>query len=266
MALYTVIGAAGFIGSRMADTLRAAGEEVFAPRRDDPDLLGRELGRVLYCAGLTGDYRTRPFATVEAHVTQLATLLEHARFERLVYLSSTRTYQTTGAADGREAAPLALDPGDPEQVYELSKALGENLAVHRSAGRGCAARLSYVFDGREGSTGFLSEWLSLARTARDLSIASTPQGARDYIHLDDVVRALRAMADSDVNAIVNVASGQVTTNREIAEVFAAEGWRVSFAGRGDPSPAVKVDVERLARLGIHPRAPLDLIREFLRGL
>lgn len=265
MTLYSVIGGGGFIGRRMVRALRDAGAEVRTPARDGSDLFHGDLGRVIYCAGLTGDYRERPFETVEAHVTLLARLLEHGRFERLVYLSSTRLYQTAQAASGREDKPLRFDPNDREQVYELSKALGENLAVNRSQGRGTAARLSYVFDWEPGSAGFLSDWLVRARDRRQLQVASSPEDGRDYVHVDDVTAALRRLADSEANGIVNVASGRTTTNAEIAEVFRRAGWTVAFARAGAP-PATPVDVERLAELGLRVRPPLALIEGYLAGL
>jgi nucleoside-diphosphate-sugar epimerase len=203
---------------------------------------------------------------VEAHVSLPARILAGGRFERFVYLSSTRPYQTTGADIGREDDPLAMSPGDPEQLYELSKVLGENLAVHRTGGRGCAARLSYVFDWRTGAAGFLSDWLQRARATREIPVPSTPQDGRDYIHVDDVVLALRALADGELNAIVNVASGRNTTNAQIAEVFTAAGWRIEFTGRAPPAPGVAIDTAQLAALGVRPQPPLDLIRSYLAGL
>jgi len=265
MARYTVIGAGGFIGSRVVAALAADGCEVEAPGRG-ADLTTRDLGRVIYCAGLTGDYRTRPFDTVEAHAALVSRILQAGRYERLVYLSSTRLYQTTGAAIGREDAPLNLDPGDREQVYELSMALGENLAVNRSDGRGCAARLSYVFDWTEGAEGFLAGWFAQARAGREITIASTPEDGRDFIHVSDVIRALRAMADQPVNEIVNVASGRTTTNAEIAEVFEAAGWRVRFTGDAPAAAPTRADIGRLRALGLEPRPALEVIAGYLKSL
>jgi nucleoside-diphosphate-sugar epimerase len=263
VTLYTVFGAQGFIGKRLTARLRADGHEVSTPGRGDP-AEGRDLGRVIYCAGLTGDYRTRPHDAVEAHVSLLSRILERTRFERLVYLSSTRLYQT--AAVGREDALLSIDPNDPEHLYELSKALGENLTLHRSGGRGAVARLSYVFDEQPGATGFLSDWLNRARQGGDIEIASSPTAGRDYIHLDDVVLALRAMADSSANTIINVASGRVTTNAEIAEVFARAGRRVVFTAADQSVETPAIDVARLTQLGVRARPAVELIGAYLGGL
>jgi len=159
MSRYTVIGASGFVGARLAKALAADGCEAFLPGRDDPRLYTEDLGAVFYCAGLTADYLARPFDTVEAHVGLIARLLQKGRFERLVYLSSTRLYDWAGAEAGREDRPLSLIPSEPRHLYDLSKALGENLCLTQSGGRASVARLSCVWDWAEGAPGFLSEWM-----------------------------------------------------------------------------------------------------------
>lgn len=266
MSLYTVIGSAGFIGARVRRRLEGEGAEVYAPAKGDPEIFARDLGRVFYCAGLTGDYREKPFEAVEAHVGYLARVLERARFERLVYLSSTRLYDSLGGELGREAEPLPLDPNDPRHVYELSKALGENLTLTQSGGRGCAARVAYVFDWEAGAAGFLSDWLAQARTGRAIRLDSSPSFARDYIHVDDVAAGLKAMLDAESAGLVNVASGRVRSNLDIAGVFERHGWRVDFARPPEPQAHAVCGVSRLAALGVRPRDPLELIDGYLAGI
>jgi len=266
MSRYTVIGATGFIGARVCERLAAKGAQVYAPRRGDPGLFDRDLGRVFYCAGLTGDYRDKPFEAVEAHVSFLARVLETARFEQLVYLSSTRLYDSLGGGVGREDRPLALDPNDPRHVYELSKALGENLALTQSGGRGAVARLSYVFDWAEAGAGFLSEWLHAARRARAVTLDSSPSYARDYIHVDDVADALTTMLDTGGAGLVNVASGRVLSNADLAEVFTARGWTVTFQRPPAPQTTPACDVSRLTALGVRARDPRALIDAYLATL
>ncbi|HEY9235445.1 MULTISPECIES: NAD-dependent epimerase/dehydratase family protein [Phenylobacterium] len=263
MTGYTVIGARGFIGSRLVKALRARGDEVFEPGRDDPDLLSRELGAVFYCAGLTGDFATRPFDTVEAHVGLLTRLLRSGRFERLVYLSSTRVYDSLGAEGGRESDELRFDVAAPRNVYDLSKALGENLTLARSEGRGSVARLANVFDWADEAGGFLSDLLKRARGEREIVLASSPEAGRDYIHVNDVIAALVAMDDQRAGGIVNVASGVTVSNGQIAEAMAKAGWRLSLTGQGIAHGPV-CDTSRLRALGVAPRDPLVVIEEALR--
>jgi nucleoside-diphosphate-sugar epimerase len=264
MSLYTVVGAAGFVGSATAAALEADAHEVYAPGRGDPDLFRRELGRVIYCAGLTADYLARPFDTVEAHVTLLARLLQAGRFERLVYLSSTRLYDSQGPAGGREDAALRLTPSEPRHLYDLSKALGENLCLTQGGGRCAVARLSNAFDWRPGAPGFLSEWLQRARRERRLSLDSAAGYVRDYIHLDDVAAALRAIADGGEAAIYNVASGENLSNGELAAVFERCGWSVTFERSVGPQAAPACAVERLAELGVRPRSALAVVEACLK--
>ena len=261
-----MVGARGFVGNRLTARLQALGREVFAPPKGDPALLRRDLGVVFYCAGLTADYEARPFDTVEAHVALLGEIARAGRFEKLVYLSSTRLYDGQSAGSGDETARLALDPANPRHTYDLSKALGENITLTRTDGRGSVGRLANVYDWQDGAPGFLSEWLIRARAERRLTLASSPHIARDYIHLDDVVEALLSMARGPSPGIVNVASGELVTNDEIGKVMAELGWQVSFSGDAAPPPPPRAEISRLIALGVTPAPVKDVVRRYLSGV
>jgi nucleoside-diphosphate-sugar epimerase len=263
MSRFTIIGAGGFIGGRLASALAARGDDVYAPDRGDPDLFHRDLGRVFYCAGLTGDFMVRPFETVEAHVGLIARVLRDARFERLVYLSSTRLYDSLGARGGHETDILEFDPALPRNVYDLSKALGENLCLARSEGRAAVARLSNVFAADPAASGFLSELLQRARREREIELASSPAGGRDYIHIDDVTQALLALEASPVNGVVNIARGETLTNAELVRLFAAAGWRLSLTGQDAPPPPPVCDTARVRALGVAPRDVREVLASVL---
>lgn len=262
---YTVIGASGFVGTRLVTALQQAGHHVYAPRRGDPDLFSRELGRVIYCAGLTADYAARPFDTVEAHVSLLARVLQNTRFSHLVYLSSTRLYDSSGADNGQERQDLALNPANPRHLYDLSKALGENLCLTVAGERTAVARLACVFDWQPGAPGFLSEWLQRAASEKSFSLDSGTGFVRDYIHLDDVVASLRAMMDGAVTGIVNVASGENVSNAELAEVFHRCGWHVSLNQKTPRQQAPLCDIRRLASIWKQPRPVREVVEIYLKG-
>lgn len=264
--LATILGATGFVGRRLQARLTAQGWDIFAPARGDTSLFGHDMGVVFYCAGLTADYDRRPFDTVEAHASLLSELVRAGRFERLIYLSSTRLYDGQAAEVLDETAPLIFDPADPRRVYDLSKALGENITLTRTEGRGAVARLSNVFDWEPDAPGFLSEWLIEAARTRDLHLELSPHIARDYIHLDDVVSALIAMAAGPGVGVVNVASGEMVANGEIANLFLQAGWRVSFSRDVSPAPPPRADIARLRALGVAPAPVKDVVRRYLEGL
>jgi len=263
MAEVTILGGRGFVGSRLRAALERKGADLFVPAKGDPELFERDLGVVYYCAGLTADYAARPFDTIEAHATLVAALARSATFSRLIYTSSTRLYDTATSTVMDEEAPLLFRPSQPRQIYDLSKALGENIVLTQTAGRGSVARLSNVFDWQEGSPGFLSEWLIAAGRARDLQLESSPHIARDYIHVDDVVSALLAMAAAPEPGIVNVASGELVDNDAIARVFEDAGYRVSFTGTANPPPPPCADASKLRGLGVDPRPVRTVIAEYL---
>lgn len=264
--LATIIGATGFVGRRLTERLTAADWDVYQPVKGDYSLFGREMGVVFYCAGLTADYDRRPFDTVEAHASLASELIRAGRFERLIYLSSTRLYDGQPVEVAQETMPLVFDPADPRRVFDLSKALGENLTLTRTEGKGAVARLSNVFDWEPDSPGFLSEWLIRARLERDLHLESSPHVARDYIHLDDVVAALITMAERDAQGVFNVASGELTQNGEIANIFLEAGWKVDFTRDVSPPPPPSVDVTRLHGLGVVPASVKDVVRRYLERL
>jgi nucleoside-diphosphate-sugar epimerase len=262
----TIVGAAGFVGRRLHARLLADGWDVFTPAKRDPALFRGELGTVFYCAGLTADYDARPFDTVEAHASLVSELARAAGFEKLIYLSSTRLYDGHPKAEVSEDEALVLDPADPRRIYDLSKALGENVTLTRTGGRGAVARLANVYDWEPDAPGFLSQWLIRARTEREIRLESSPHIRRDYIHLDDVVSALIAMAQAQAPGIVNVASGELASNAAIAGVFEAAGWRIGFAGEADPPPPPNASAGKLAALGVRPRPVEDVVRAYLKGL
>lgn len=253
MSRFTVIGAGGFIGARLAARLRAEGHEVLAPDRHATDYLSQDLGRVFYCAGLTGDFMVRPFDTVEAHVALLARLLREGRFERLVYLSSTRVYDSQADGVGREDAVLALDPHQPRNVYDLSKALGENLCLAWSGGRAAVARLSNVLALDEEASGFLPDLMRRARREREIVLASSPAGARDYVLVDDALEGLIRLEARGGARIVNVAAGRNISNQDLVDLFARHGWRLVLTGQDAPPAPPVCDVTRLRGLGVEPQ-------------
>ena len=262
----TVIGGAGFVGRRLADTLRRAGHEVWVPARGDRALLTRELGHVFYCAGLTADYAARPYDTVTAHVTLLSDVLRANRYQHLIYLSSTRLYDSSQLPQGDEAAALTLQPANPRALYDFTKGLGENLCLTVAGGRTAVARLSCVFDWAPESPGFLSEWLMRAASERAFQLDSDSGFVRDYIHLDDVVQALTDISTRSAGGIFNVASGENVSNGELAEVFNAAGWDIAMTRKSPTQRAAICSTAALRALGVVPRDVRTVVADYLAGI
>ncbi len=257
---YTVLGATGFVGSRLATTLRAAGATVWTPARDDASIFERDLGRVFYTIGLTADYAARPFDTVEAHVCLLSKLLKYGTFERLVYLSSTRLYDGQAIDVADETQSLLLNPLSPRHLYDFSKGLGENLCLTVAPTRCSVARLACVFDDADTAPGFLSELFGKLRRNRQLTVDSATGFVRDYIALDDVVDALCRIVDAETcGKIYNVASGENVSNGELAAHLATLGWTLGFTRESPKQQAPRCAIEAIQALGCQPRLVRDVL-------
>ncbi|HXP50012.1 MAG TPA: hypothetical protein VN922_08665, partial [Bacteroidia bacterium] len=89
---YTILGSNGFIGSSLHKYLSERSEDCFCPPRNYIFDEKENLGHVIYCIGLTADFRDNPIETVNAHVSKLIKVLENTKYESFLYLSSTRVY------------------------------------------------------------------------------------------------------------------------------------------------------------------------------
>ncbi|TXT38909.1 MAG: NAD-dependent epimerase/dehydratase [Comamonadaceae bacterium] len=222
----TVLGGHGYIGQHLAAYLQQLGHDCWVPQRDDPSILQRPLGTVFYCIGLTADFRSRPFETVDAHVGVLSKVLQHGRFDQLIYLSSTRVY--LGASDTYEDQTLTVNTQVPDDLYKLSKLLGESLVLH-SGRPGKVVRLSNVVGGTGGNhDSFVYSLMQDARRGAVL-LRSAPESAKDYICMDDVTSQLAQIAWRGQHKVYNLASGIQTTHAQWLEFICAENgctWSV----------------------------------------
>lgn len=214
--IFTVLGGRGFIGRNLAEHLRAQGYEVLTP---EPTALeaGKNYGHVMYCIGLTADFRQRPFDTMRAHVGLLEETLRSIKFESFVYLSSTRLYS---AADSTcEDAAIRVDPHNPSDLYNISKLAGESLCLNSGLENVRIARISNVAGYDPHSDNLLS---SLIRDgfSGQINLQASPDSAKDFIEIKQVVHVLEQIALRGKSGIYNVASGINTRYGALAEEIA----------------------------------------------
>lgn len=262
---YTILGAGGFIGGRLARELRQSGAECYVPPRGDEGIFSKDLGCVFYCIGLTADYRDRPFDTVEAHVSFLSRVLEKSKFEKLIYLSSTRLYDGLSGEVCCEDDDLKLNPASPRHLYDLSKALGENLCLTASGGRARVARLAAVYDVSPEATGFLPGILRQLPTGRRIEIDSSSGVSRDYVCLDDVIKSLLKMSQTTRSDIINIASGENISNQDIADTLSAAGLQVSIKHQSEREVRPRCDISKMQTLGINPLPVKTYIENLMKA-
>lgn len=229
--------------------------------RDNIPETPAELGHVVYAIGLTSDFRSRPLETIQAHVVQLADLLGTKEFASFIYLSSTRLYKSTLSTD--ELSLIPSSPVDADDIYALSKLLGEALTFRLAGDRGRVCRLSNVYGGEDRSSNFLTSVLADARASRSVQIVQGSRSAKDYVHLEDVCRAIEAVAIRGTEPIYNVAAGHNTSHQQIADQLKKSGVVVEFlsdvASNFEP-----INVQRLSSLlDWRPRVLIDDLPELL---
>jgi nucleoside-diphosphate-sugar epimerase len=228
--MFTVVGADGFIGRHLVRHLESVGEPVlaFSGRLLSEGLaepLRGALGHLIYCVGLTADFRERPFDTIEAHVSAFAAVLRRARYESVTYLSSTRVYGRGRATD--EDAMLSVQPSDPSDLYNLSKLAGESLCL-ASGQTSHVVRLSNVYGRDFGSSNFMSAVLRQAAEEGKVLMRSSPASAKDFVSIDDVTAWVPAIAARGSRRIYNLACGRNISNATLASALRELGIEVEF--------------------------------------
>ncbi|HEX7831024.1 MAG TPA: SDR family oxidoreductase [Thermoanaerobaculia bacterium] len=236
--MITVLGGTGFIGSHLVRHLQREGIAHRAPARAER-LDDQPLGDVIDCAGLTADFRGRPTETIDAHVTRVQSLVQTCTFDSYLYLSSTRVYRHIEAGIAREDDAVPVHPDAPDDLYNLSKLMGESIILRTTNGR--IARLSNV-DGPDASSSFLAQIRNDARTRGAVELETSLDSEKDYISIDVVVPLLVAIALRGKQRIYNVASGTNTTTRALIESL---GCSVTVAPNAPTIRFPRIDITRI---------------------
>ena len=225
-----VVGASGFLGSRVTDHLRARGHAVVAVTRPgrreraavaevlpiEADAGGPEIrdliagcAAVLHFGGVPDPEGARrdPARAVRENAGTTLNLLEGCAQHGagLVYPSSVRA---------------AVDP--PPDPYAMSKRLGEE-ACRLHPAQASVLRLTSVFGPgqlvAEGATGAIAAFASRALAGEPIVIPGDPGRTRDFVYVDDFAAAVeRVLEDQRWNETLTVASGRETPLVEAAEL------------------------------------------------
>lgn len=214
--MITVFGGSGFIGSHIIKYLRENKVDYYTPTRDE-DVNNRNLDDVIYCIGLTADFRRKPFDTVDAHVTKLSSVLKNSNFNSFTYLSSTRVYIHN--VEAKEESNLIVNSNDPSDIFNASKITGEILALNCGKKNIKIARISNVYGLDLESENFLTSIIKDAIFSSSIVLETTLNSSKDYIKIDDVVKMLVELSQKKINGIFNVSSGKNITNKNILELL-----------------------------------------------
>jgi nucleoside-diphosphate-sugar epimerase len=290
-----ITGGAGFIGSVVGRSLAARGDRIrvldnLSTGKRDAVPAGAEFFEADICdqtqlrraakdcdtivhlaancsvqfslAKPTEDTRTN----VEGTVAVLEAAAQAPTKPRVVFASSCAVY---GDAEGHALEETAAPR--PLSNYAVSKCAAELYCQSYAANRGIdtvVLRLFNVYGAGQRATGtftaVIPTFCHAALRKKTLDLYGNGQQSRDFVHVDDVVRALMLACDrpSDFRGeIFNIGSGTATSIRTLARTMGAMlGRRLSFneqparAGEVMHSQAATAKAKRL--LGFTPEVSL----------
>ncbi len=263
--MITVLGGTGFVGSHIIKTLKERQIPYYVPLRDE-DLRGKELGDVIYCIGLTADFRVKPFETVEAHVCKLTNILNQCNFKSITYLSSTRVYIRCTGEEVSESAPIQIDISDPDELYTLTKLTGERICLS-SGKKTKVVRLSNVIGDDRLSDNFITNIIKQIKSTSTALFYTGPNSSKDYIPVDIASDLLIKIATSSGQGIYNLAAGVNLSNQLLIEQLKAHfKFEFSFAENGKEIVFPRINVDRISNeFGYQPSLHIDKLTEIIKN-
>ena len=239
-ATVLVTGGAGFVGSHIAQaladdcTVRVIDDLSAGSRERVPDGVTyiegdlRDTGAlvpaadgvdyVFHQAGLSSvpESVRRPLDSHGRNVEATLDVLEAARENdaRLVFASSAAVYGDP------ETVPTAEDePTEPTSPYGVDKLAADHYTrlYHDRYGVETVALRYFNVYGPGQNAGVIDAFLDAARAGDPITVEGDGEQTRDFVHVDDVVRAnLAAATTDDVGRAYNVGTGERTRIDDLA--------------------------------------------------
>jgi UDP-glucose 4-epimerase len=230
--MIVVTGSSGFLGSAITESLGDAAITLSRSERNracnhKADLtnaksvgkfIGSETGKAIshlvHCAGITspGDDLA---VSVDAEIAEsVARICRELHIRTLVLISGWVVYDPNANPPVSETAPLV-----PNTAYGRSKLAVERILKDRLENTVVLnLRASSVYGPGQRSAGLIPTLVKSAREIGSMTVHSL-KTKRDYLYIDDLVRAVNAALNvkATSNVDINVGSGHSRTVKDVSE-------------------------------------------------
>ena len=244
-ARVVVLGAGGFIGGAILRRLQTDGLPTLALDLPTLDLLALEAGSLLAARLHATD--TLIFVSARAPCKDHAMLLDNLRMADAVCAAVRRQpvahliYQSSDAVyrDVREPMTEAAcaEPGTLHGLMHLAR---EVMLKNAFAGPLTFVRPTLVYGAADPHNGYgPNRFRRLAAAGREIVLFGEGEELRDHVWVDDVAALVRLVVLHRSVGIVNAATAEVVSFRQLAELTAAQfPTRVTVKGspRSGPMP------------------------------
>jgi len=212
---YTIFGSTGRIGSFLKKYISSNGDDVYCPTRKDYYSYNRNLGHIIYCSGVTTDFKNRSFDLIQSHVCLLFHLLKETSFDSFNYISSSRL-NCPKKSTARKIHPEFY--GDYEiDIYNASKLAGEALCINSNKSNVKISRVCHVVNPSDKSRkNFLSDICGQAKSG-EIRLNSSLKSKKNYILIDDLAYLLKVIGPYGKKNFYNIGSNNIISNKEIVE-------------------------------------------------
>ena len=252
MARVVVTGGAGFVGSHLCDSLLARGDDVVCVdnlstgRHENVEghagnphfvLIERDVchdlpvdgpvDAVMHLASPASppDYLRMPLESLDVGSlgTRRALDLALAHGARFVLASTSEVYGDPLVHPQDESYWGNVNPVGPRAVYDEAKRFAETLTMTYNRLHGLSTGIVRIFNTygprlRPGDGRVVSNFLVQAMEHRPLTVYGDGSQTRSFCFVDDEVRGLVALLDSDVVGPVNIGNPDEFTILELATI------------------------------------------------
>lgn len=222
-----IIGAGGFVGKAAANKMLARGIRVLGVEHRDIDLLSGDAGKQL--ASMLHRSDTLVMIAAQAPVKNnvmlidnlrmmaaICTALEFTPVEHVIYISSDAVYAD---ADNPLTETSCAQPASLHGIMHLAR---EIMLADAYKGPLCILRPTLIYGASDPHNGYgPNRFRRLAQCGEEITLFGEGEERRDHVYIDDVAEIIMRCVAHKSEGILNIATGIVTSFREIAEKIAA---------------------------------------------